>query len=295
MNQDYEQSFSRNIGVVTKKEQETIKNTTVAIAGLGGIGGVTVSILARMGINHFKIADIDTFDIQNINRQAASTHSVLGRDKVDVIEDMIKDINPSATIETYSEGIQSHNVEDFLKGVDVVVDAIDFFCFTARDILQKACHKLKVPVMFSAPLGMTATFLFFTPNSMSYTDYFGFTPNQNKFNRLLQFSLGISPSALHLKHIKFDPKRLVKMQTGPSLCPAVHLGGSILAVELLKYITGKKDVCIAPSYLQIDLFKSKMVKRKLPMGNKNPRQKLKRLIAHKIYGKYEEDFLAFIK
>ena len=295
MNQDYEKSFSRNIGVVTKKEQEKIKNTTVAIAGLGGIGGVTVSILARMGVGHFKIADIDTFDIQNINRQAASSHSVLGRNKVDVIHEMIKDINPSATIELFDEGVQADNVDSFLQGVDIVIDAIDYFCFTARDVLQSACDEHGIPVMFSAPLGLTATFLFFTPESMSYNEYFDLNATQDKFDKLIRFTVGIAPSALHLKYMKFEPKRLIQIETGPSLAPSVHLGGSILAVEMLKYITGKKNVIMAPHYLQIDLYKNKIVKKRLHLGNRNPKQQVKRLLAQKLYGKYKSEFLSFIK
>ncbi len=291
----YDESFCRNIGVITQAEQDIIKTTTVAIAGLGGIGGVVVSILARMGFNHFKIADIDTFDIKNINRQAASSHSVIGQKKVDVLKALIKDINPSATVDCYYDGVQEYNVADYLDGVDIAVDSIDYFCISARDILQNACERYHIPVAFSAPLGLTGTFLMFSPDSMSYNDYFYFQDSDDVFDRVIQFTIGVAPAALHLKYMKFDPQRLVDIQTGPSLCPGVHLGGAIIAVEILKYITKKEPACLAPNYMQIDLLKGKFVKRKLLWGNKGPFQQLKSRVAHKMYGQYKADFLKFIK
>ncbi len=294
MKSDYMKSFERNIGVISEHEQQIVKNATVAIAGLGGIGGVTVSILARMGFTRFRIADIDRFEIQNLNRQAASSHSVLGKKKVDVIRKMIMDINPEAEITCFYEGVQPENVDRFLEKTDIVVDAIDFFCFNARNTLQLACEKLSIPVAFSAPLGMTATFILFGPGSMGYREYFDFRDEQDAFDKLIRFSVGIAPSALHRKHIDFDPKKLIELETGPSLAPAVHLGGAVIATEILKQLTKRGTSCMAPEYLQIDLFKGRMVKRKLLYGNRGPLQRMKIRVASYRYGKYKPRILSFI-
>lgn len=292
---NYTDSFSRNIGVITEDEQRLLQQLTICVAGLGGIGGAVVSILARMGVGHFRIADIDTFDIKNINRQVSSSHSSLGKKKVHVLRDLIKDINPYAQVECFEEGVQDHNVDTFLEGSDVVIDAIDFFCFSPRNTLQNACYKLKKPVLFSAPLGFSATLLMFAPESMSFNDYFDFKDDQDKFGKLIKFTLGMAPSALHTKYMDFKPKQLIELQTGPSLCPSVHLGGAIMAVELLKYVTKKAKPCIAPNYIQIDLLRGKIVRKKLCFGNKNPIQKLKFLLAYRKYSPFKEEFLKFIK
>ncbi|HNQ92011.1 MAG TPA: ThiF family adenylyltransferase [Alphaproteobacteria bacterium] len=291
----YAESFSRNIGVISEDEQRILQQLTVCVAGLGGIGGAVVSILARMGVGHFKIADIDTFDIKNINRQVSSSHSSLGKKKVHVLRDLIKDINPHAQVECFEDGVQDYNVDSFLEGADIVVDAIDFFCFSPRNILQSACYRLKKPVLFSAPLGVSATFLMFAPGGVGFKEYFDFKDELDNFGNLIRFTIGLTPSALHLKYMDFRPERLVEIQTGPSLCPSVHLGGAIIAVELLKYVTKKAEPCIAPDYMQIDLLRNKMVKKRLYLGNKNPIQKLKYILAYKKYSPYKEEFLKFIK
>lgn len=292
---NYSSTFSRNIGTITEDEQEILSHTTIAIAGLGGIGGAAVTIFARMGITHFKIADIDTFDIKNLNRQVGSTHSALGKTKVEVLRDIILEINPEAKVDCYPDGVQQYNVDEFVGDADMVLDSIDYFCFTPRNILQTACHKLNVPVVFSAPLGLSATFLMFTPESMSFQEYFNFKKGQNLFDKMILFTVGVAPSATHLKYMSYAPERLMEIQTGPSLCPSVHLGGALIAVEALKYLTGKSKACLAPNYMQLDLFQGRFVKKKLRWGNKGPLQRLKAFVAHKKYVSFKTGLLKFVQ
>ena len=68
----YEQAFSRNIGWVTREEQALLRSKRVAIAGGGGVGGVHALTLARLGVTKFRIADFDTFDVPNFNRQVGA-------------------------------------------------------------------------------------------------------------------------------------------------------------------------------------------------------------------------------
>ena len=84
----YEQAFSRNIGWVTEWEQSALRGMCVAIAGMGGVGGIHLLTLVRLGIGRFRIADFDTFDIVNFNRQAGATMDTIGRPKIDVMAEM---------------------------------------------------------------------------------------------------------------------------------------------------------------------------------------------------------------
>ena len=70
---NYDEAFSRNIGWVTEAEQQSLRGKRVAIAGLGGVGGVHLLTLARLGIGRFAIADLDRFDLVNFNRQVGAT------------------------------------------------------------------------------------------------------------------------------------------------------------------------------------------------------------------------------
>ncbi len=78
----YADAFSRNIGWLTRSEQASLVNKSVAIAGMGGVGGNHLLTLARLGVGRFHIADFDTFEIHNFNRQVGATVSHLGRSKV---------------------------------------------------------------------------------------------------------------------------------------------------------------------------------------------------------------------
>src|SRR6266498_3915045 len=90
----YERAFSRNIGWLSEAEQQLLRGKRVAIAGLGGVGGVHLLTLARLGIGAFHLADFDRFDQENFNRQAGATMSTIGREKTAVMAEMARDINP---------------------------------------------------------------------------------------------------------------------------------------------------------------------------------------------------------
>src|SRR3990167_6528215 len=81
---DYNEAFSRNEGLISKEEQERLRSSRIAIPGLGGVGGVHLMTLARMGIERFHIADADQFSLANFNRQYGASVSNLGKNKTEV-------------------------------------------------------------------------------------------------------------------------------------------------------------------------------------------------------------------
>jgi Dinucleotide-utilizing enzymes involved in molybdopterin and thiamine biosynthesis family 1 len=110
----YGRAFVRNIGWVTSAEQKSLQQRRIAIAGLGGVGGSHLLTLARLGIGAFHIGDFDSFDIENFNRQAGASMRSLGRPKVDVLREMVKDINPTLELRTFEQGVSSANLDAFL-------------------------------------------------------------------------------------------------------------------------------------------------------------------------------------
>jgi len=90
----YETAFSRNVGWVTAQEQQRLRSSRVAVAGLGGAGGFHLLTLARLGIGAFTLAEFDSFEVANFNRQPGASVSTLGRPKLDVMVEMARDINP---------------------------------------------------------------------------------------------------------------------------------------------------------------------------------------------------------
>lgn len=126
---DYSTLFSRNLGLVTPPEQERLRGSRVAVAGLGGVGGIHLATLARMGIGRFTLADLDTFSDVNMNRQYGASAGTIGRPKVQVMAEIVRSINPDAELRLYENGVQPDNVEEFLHDADAVVDSIDFSSF----------------------------------------------------------------------------------------------------------------------------------------------------------------------
>jgi len=94
----YADAFDRNLGWLTEKEQQTLRGKTVAIAGMGGVGGVHLLTLVRLGITKFRIADLDVFEVPNFNRQVGAMMSTIDQPKVEVLARMAKDINPEVEI-----------------------------------------------------------------------------------------------------------------------------------------------------------------------------------------------------
>ena len=181
---DYDKAFSRNIGWVTEGEQRQLKNKRVAIAGAGGVGGVHVLTLARLGIANFHISDFDDFEIHNFNRQSGAFISTIGQQKVDVMEKMTRDINPEASIRSFPDGVFKHNVDEFLEGVDLYVDALDFFALDARKTVFQKCLEKDIPVVTAAPLGMGCAFLCFMPGQMNYEEYFRFENKKTECTKI---------------------------------------------------------------------------------------------------------------
>jgi tRNA A37 threonylcarbamoyladenosine dehydratase len=118
--QSYSLLTDRNMGILSEKQQEKLRNSSVAIAGLGGIGGPIAEMLCRLGIGTFHILDHGTFEPTNSNRQIYSFTETTGRLKVDVSEEFLKKINPEVNILKF-ENIDNSNVAQFLQNIDVVL------------------------------------------------------------------------------------------------------------------------------------------------------------------------------
>ena len=269
----YRQAFSRNIGWVTSQEQEVLRHKRVAIAGMGGVGGVHLLTLVRLGIGNFNIADFDLFDIVNFNRQVGATVSSIGKPKVDVLAAMAKDINPEVDIRAFPKGVDKSNLSDFLAGVDVYIDGLDFFAFSARQATFAACTNHGIPAITAAPLGMGTALLNFLPGKMSFEEYFlwGDLPDDEK---ALRFLVGLAPAGLHRPYL-VDPSAVnLAEQRGPSSIMGCQLCAGVAATETLKILLGRGKALPAPHGFHFDAYRNKLVHTWRPGGNNHPLQRV---------------------
>lgn len=277
---DYDLAFSRNIGWVTHDEQAILRHKRVAIAGMGGVGGSHLLTLTRLGIGTFHIADFDKFELPNFNRQAGAASSSLDQPKAEVLARLARDINPELDIRIFPDGINTANLSEFLRDIDVYVDGLDFFAVDIRRAVFAACAEMGIPAVTAAPLGMGAALLNFLPSGMSFEDYFRLQ-DQPEDEQYLRFLLGLSPAMLQRGYL-VDPSAVdLARHRGPSTAMACELCAGVAATQVLKLLLHRGKVLAAPWGLHFDAYRNRMARTWRPGGNRNPLQRLALHIARK--------------
>lgn len=144
--------FSRTEMLIGSTALEKLQNATVAVFGVGGVGGYVVEALARGGVGNFVLIDNDTVSLTNINRQIIALHSTIGRQKTEVMRERILDINPNANVKVHNCFYLPETAEEFtFENYDYVVDAVD--TVTAKiDIILQA-KKADTPVISAMGAG----------------------------------------------------------------------------------------------------------------------------------------------
>lgn len=143
--------YLRNIGAITNEEQARLTVKKALVVGLGGLGGYAVMFLARLGVGELRICDYDVFDESNLNRQLFSSESHLGINKAEVLVSQMQYINSSIKVVSYPCKFSEVTAGEMISGCDVVIDALDNV--ESRLILEDACSKYRVPLVFGAVSG----------------------------------------------------------------------------------------------------------------------------------------------
>lgn len=271
----FDEAFSRNIGWMTEIEQQILRSSKkIAIAGMGGVGGAHLLTLARLGVGSYHIADFDSFELANFNRQMGATVSTLGRPKIEVMAQLARDINPEIAIRPFPAGINEDNIDEFLEGVDLFIDGFDFFVLDVRARVFARCADLGIPAITAAPIGMGAAYLVFMPGHMTFEEYFRLEglPLERQY---VNFMVGLAPKAFHRPYL-VDPSRLdLVARHAPSTTMGCQLCAGITAVETLKIFLNRGRVRAAPYFHHFDAYRGKWHLGWLPAGNRNPLQKIK--------------------
>ena len=131
---------------------DILRDKTILIVGIGGVGGYVVESMVRCGIGHIVLVDFDTVDISNINRQLVALHSTLGKKKVEAYKERILDINPSCTVDTFDIFYDESNKDViFNQKIDYVIDCCD--SLKSKALLINECYKRNIPIISSMGTG----------------------------------------------------------------------------------------------------------------------------------------------
>lgn len=270
---DYDSAFSRNIGWVTQAEQAKLRQSRIAIAGLGGVGGAHLLTLTRLGISNFNISDFDDFDVQNINRQAGAFMPFMGQAKIDTVAQMARDINPEIDLRLFPQGVRPENVDEFLRDVDVYVDGLDFFALPARRMVFAKCREKGIPALTAAPLGMGVAFLYFRPDGMSFEEYFKVEGHESQ-EQYARFIAGLSPAMVQRDYLVAPEAVNFQEKRGPSTVMACDLCVGVMGTSVLKVLLRRGSLKAAPWGMHFDAYHQKLKLTWRPFGNANPLQQL---------------------
>ncbi|WP_055590263.1 ThiF family adenylyltransferase [Streptacidiphilus griseoplanus] len=253
----YEEAFDRNLGLLDADDVARVRAARIGIAGLGGCGSNHLLTLARMGFERFSVADPDTFEQANLNRQAGATVSALGRPKVDVMTRMVHDINPAAEITVFREGISENSVKDFVDGTDVGINAIDFFRADLYPLFHDTYHlQDKHSVVGASPFGFGAAMTVIGPGSPSFSEFFGVAEGDGTEEVLLKFVDRMTPQKFTRQYLEpqvnaiKSPLRDTRISSSAA---ALQLCAAMTAAEVLFIVTGRRKPSLAPRVLQFDL------------------------------------------
>lgn len=157
--------FSRQVMLIGEVNQQKLKNSSVLVAGAGGVGGYVCEALARCGIGSLTVVDNDFVDITNINRQIIATHDTLGMSKAELVCQRLKTINPSLTVTPLQMFISRESKDKLPLDTDYIADAVD--TVSAKLLLAEYAYKNSIPIISSMGTGNKLD-----PSQLEITDIF---------------------------------------------------------------------------------------------------------------------------
>jgi molybdopterin/thiamine biosynthesis adenylyltransferase len=261
MNNYYDLITCRNLGLIDESEQQKIKNTKVAICGLGGIGSPIVEMLARLGVGSFSLLDHGKFEPTNMNRQIFMFTDTNDQLKTDVTEGFIKKINPESQVEKYTV-INSQNVSKFLEGSHVAVLAAD--ALLPILLMSRKARELSIPLIegWAVAFGNVRVFTSETPSLEEVYHFPTINRSVEEISETEQdelllksiFDLAETFPGLTEHYPEKALKRMKEEGTGTTLAPLVWLTSVLMTIEVLKIILKKGKLALAPAFTVYDPF-----------------------------------------
>lgn len=200
--------YLRNIGTLGLAGQRRLHEATVAVIGCGGLGGLVVELLARMGVGCLVLVDGDVFEDNNLNRQLLCTEADLGKPKVMAACARVLAVNPAVEVRCFQERLEADNAAHLLAGADVAVDALDNL--PSRFVLEEATRKLGIPLVHGAIAGFLGQVLTIFPGDPGLAEIYG-PPGTRE--RGIEIETG-NPAATPALVASLQVQEVVKILTG---------------------------------------------------------------------------------
>jgi molybdopterin/thiamine biosynthesis adenylyltransferase len=254
----YREIFSRNRGLITEDEQSLLRRSTVAIAGVGGVGGLLAERLIRIGIGRLKISDPGDFQKSNFNRQYGASMVTLDHNKAEIVSRQLADINPTAQIVWDKTGISDESSANvFIHDADFIIDEMDFGMFKQSIRLQRAARQQNKYYFFTSAIGFGAMIVIFDPRGLTLEEFDDLPIDVNldeveKINVSIERIVPNIPAYLHVSIREDLADICAGRRTGPSSSVGVGLASILAANEAVNIILRKRDIRVAPLFIQAD-------------------------------------------
>jgi molybdopterin/thiamine biosynthesis adenylyltransferase len=246
---NYAEFTGRNIGFVSPEDQAKISQAKIFIPGVGGMGGSALESLVRLGVQNFIIADFDSFEISNMNRQVMSSLETVGVPKVEATLKRIRSINPNIQVKIYGRE-WSDKLDEILPQVDFALNGCDDTKATITLMRKGHEHRKTVIDAFASPLPSVYVVHPAAERPEKMMLYPSVGKALNEIDSALEkrcqvrevaYVMTHSSSAKHviweyaMEVVEGKRKRF-------SLSPMVTMTGNLMAYEALKIIIGEKSV-----------------------------------------------------
>lgn len=229
------QRFERNLGFMTEEDRLTLNESTVAIAGTGGDGGELAVKLARMGVRKFRLADPENFDLENLNRQEGSSYETVGRNKAEVIAEIIQKIHPDAEIELFTDGVTEENIAEFIAGADAVIDETEYTTADIGVMIAREARENGLPVFMGLNIGHGGQVTVYPPWGKTFEEHLGLDP-QMSLEEIRQADVPIE-KWLHRIPKDADMNVLKEVAAGNISAPSVVTGVGMAAGMMTAYVS----------------------------------------------------------
>ncbi|MEN9798430.1 MAG: hypothetical protein RL653_2126 [Pseudomonadota bacterium] len=239
----YEELFTRNIGFVDENEQAHLRAAHVAVLGVGGMGGVVAQLLARSGVGTLTVLDKDTFEPSNNNRQVYARTDTWGRAKVEVTAEELVRVNPALQVRVFDH-LGADNVDEVLRGADVVVNGIDELPACLRLWRESRARGIPLVDAWAAPLPSVYVLRPEDPRPEEFLGYptVGMSPEEVAARKDIQDECKVREAlhvVMHSRSLRYlDLQVVQEILSGErariSFAPMVWGSGLLMAFEALK-------------------------------------------------------------
>ncbi len=242
----YDEMTTRNQGFVSNDEQNALKSSTVFVCGNGGMGGACIQALVRMGVGKLILADVDEFEISNLNRQVFCNLHRVGLHKSNVTAKMCRNINPEIDIEVY--GLEWMELaEGLVSRSDIVVNGTDDLAATLL-LYRTAREQNKVMIdAYAAPLPSVYVT---KPTDPAHETRLGFQTEQTDWRSISQDQresafmaeaeyVVLNSSSRHYIDLDLIGDVITGKRGRPSFAPMVITTGMLMAYECANGVMGR--------------------------------------------------------